>query len=279
MNQVCLNGRYFPAGDPILRADNRGYRYGDGLFETIRVHQGRFPLGDLHFERLFSGLGLLQIKLPVLVTTARLKEEILRLCRHNHCESSARVRLSVFRGHGGLYDGNPEAGYLIEAWPLEPAIPEWNENGLLIGIYPDARKSQDPFSHLKSASAQAYVMAALFSRQHHLNDCLLLNHNGDIADSTIANLFLVRNGSLVTPALTEGCVAGVMRRHLLDNCRQSGMDVQETRVSPAMLLEADEVFLSNAIKGIRWVKEAEGKTYGNRLTAEIYNRFVRTLFH
>lgn len=273
-----MNGRYVPEGDPVILSDNRAFRYGDGLFETIRVHKGQLPLGAMHFERLFSGLELLQIPLPVLVNRERFEKEILRLCRHNGCSSAARVRLTVFRGHGGLYDGNPEAGYLIEAGPLEPVSPEWNANGLQIGIYPDARKSQDGFSHLKSASALPYVMAALYARQHQLNDCLILNNKGDIADSTIANLFLVRDGGLFTPALTEGCVAGVMRRHLLESCRQSGLEVMETRVSPDMLWEADEVFLSNAIKGIRWVKEAGGKSYGNRLAAEIYTRSIRTLF-
>ena len=278
MNHVCFNGRILPADQPLFLADNRGYRYGDGLFETIRVHGGQIPLWPLHQERLLAGLELLQMKLPVHVNAGRIREEILELCRKNHCGTSARVRLSVYRGDGGLFEGNPMAGYLVEAWPLEPAPPALNSNGLVIGIYPDARKAPDRFSHLKSASAQCYAMAAIYARENQLNDCLLLNTADRIADSTIANLFLFRKGVLHTPALTEGCVAGVMRRHLLEACRQADIEVQETRVSPDMLMDADEVFLTNAIKGIRWVKETGGKSYGNGLTTAIYQRFVRTLF-
>lgn len=234
-------------------------------------------LEPLHFERLFSGLSLLKISLPPHVTPARLNKEILRLCTKNQCGQLARVRLSVSRGTGGLYEGNPPADYLIECWPLDPSANQLNENGLVIGIYPDARKSCDDFSRLKSASFQPYVMAALYAKEKQLNDCLLLNTAGNIADSTIANLFLVKAGKLFTPALTEGCIDGVMRKYLITELSKAGEKVEETSISTAMLPKADELFLTNAIKGIRWVRQFGGKLYNNERTRLIYNQTLRTI--
>lgn len=277
MNQICFNGKLLPAAEPVLTATSRGYRYGDGLFETMKVQHDQVLLESLHFERLYSGLSLLKISLPAHVTPARLKEEILRLCTKNQCGQMARVRLSVSRGTGGLYDGNPPADYIIECWPLDPSANQLNDNGLVIGVYPDVRKSCDQFSRLKSASFQPYVMGALYAKEQQLNDCLILNTAGNIADSTIANLFLVKEGRLLTPALSEGCIDGVMRRHLIAELSKAGEGVKETIITTAMLPEADEIFLTNAIKGIRWVRQFGDKQYSNERTVHIYDRFLRTI--
>lgn len=277
MNYTCFNGKILPSDQPVLHASNRGYRFGDGLFETMKILRGKILLEDLHFKRLISGLSLLKIALPSTVTADRLKDEIRTLCGKNKCDELARVRLSVSRGDGGLYDGGTKPDYVIECWPLDESANNLNENGLVIDIFPDSRKSIDKFSGLKSASFQPYVMAALFAKEQKLNDCLLLNSAGRIADSTIANLFLVKEGRISTPALSEGCVAGVMRDHLITALGGEGQLVTETTVSAEDLAVADEIFLTNVIKGIRWVSQCRDKSYTNQHAVKIYERFVKTL--
>lgn len=215
--------------------------------------------------------------MPSTVTVDRLKDEIQALCNKNKCDELARVRLSVSRGDGGLYDGGTRPDYLIECWPLDVSANNLNENGLVIDIFPDSRKSVDKFSGLKSASFQPYVMAALYAKEQKLNDCLLFNSASRIADSTNANLFLVKDGRISTPALSEGCVAGVMRDHLITALGGEGQLVAETTISSEDLAAADEVFLTNVIKGIRWVGQCGKKSYTNQLTVKIYDRFVKTL--
>ena len=278
MNYVCFNGNLQSSDGRVLPASNRGYRYGDGLFETMKLIRGNILLEQLHFNRLFAGLDLLKMKLPGMFTAERLKSDIISLCRKNKCEELARVRLSVSRGTGGLYDETGKAEYLIEAWPLDETMNRLNENGLVAGIFPGARKSCDQYSGLKSASFLTYVMAALFAKEQKWNDCFVLNTAGNIADSTIANLFIVKNGQISTPALSEGGVAGVMRKYLLTALREDGRVVTETMISPADLLDADEVFLTNAIRGIRWVGRSGDTTYSNELTVKLYERFVKTIF-
>lgn len=277
MNSICFNGKFFSADEPVLLASNRGYRYGDGLFETMKVQQGNILLADYHFERLFTGIAMLQFEMPRLFLRQRTEDEILHLCKKNKCEQLGRVRLSVFRGNGGLYDEEKALQYLIECWPLNESVSKLNENGLVIDIYSEAEKSCDKFSNLKSANFLPYSMAALYAKEKKVNDCLVLNSTGSIADSTIANLFVIKNGIIVTPGLDEGCVNGVMRRHLLKEIQNAGYDTREVTVSVNDLANADEVFLTNAINGIRWVRQFRDKLYTNIKTTEIYNRFIKTI--
>src|SRR5690606_18679385 len=101
-------------------------------------------------------------------------------------------------------------------------------------IYPDAIKHHDQFSDIKSANYLPYVMASRFAKLNHFDDALLLNTNGMVADASIANIFLLKNKKLFTPSLSQGCIAGVMRRWLIEN-----YDVVETGVSIQDLLDAD----------------------------------------
>jgi len=277
MNKVCVNGRFLSSEEPVLLAANRGYRYGDAIFETMKLFEGKILLEEFHFNRLFAGLELMKMNVSGSMTKEKLREEIQSLCRKNDCTGLARVRLSVYRGHGGLFDDPGQAGYIIEAWPLDIIANELNENGLITGIYPDGRKSRDMFSGMKTASFQIYSMAALYAKEQKWNDALVLNSSDRLADSTIANLFLIKEDRIMTPALDEGCVAGVMRAHLLQALKEGGHNVSEARLGPDDLLNADELFLSNAIRGIRWVGRIGEKKYSRDKTVHIYDRFVKTI--
>ena len=276
MNSICFNGRIVRGNEPHLLVSNRGYRYGDGLFETMKVVKGIILSEVYHFERLFGGLSLLKFTVPKLFTTEKLAEDILHLCKKNECENLARVRLSVFRGNGGLYDEDRTPGYIIECWPLNVSVNRLNENGLVIDIFPDAQKSCDKFSNLKSANFLPYSMAAQYARENKLNDSLILNTSNRIADSTVANVFIEKDGIIITPALKEGCVNGVMRRSLVEKLRAMSYELREAELTINDLQTADEVFLTNAINGIRWVRQFRDKIYTNEKTVDIYNRFITT---
>jgi branched-chain amino acid aminotransferase len=277
MDHVCFNGKIIAGNEPVFLPSNRSYRYGDGLFETIKVLNGQMMLKEFHFERLFSGLAFLHYNMPSLFTAERIEKEILALCKKNNCEKMARVRLSVSRGNGGLYDEDRNLEYLVECWTLEDSMNQLNKNGLVIDIYPDARKSSDAFSNLKSANFLPYSLAAIYAKENKLNDCLILNTKERIADSTIANVFIVKNGMIITSPLQDGCINGVMRRHLLAILPANGYKVLEQTLSVNDLESADEVFLTNAIRGIRWVGKFRDQVYTNRVSFEIYDRFLKTI--
>lgn len=268
------NGKLFQQGDNFISPDNRGFRYGDGLFETMVVMDGKIRLTTLHFERLFAGLQILKFEVPKLFTQSFLAEEVLGLCEKNKL-ANARVRLAVLRGQGGLYDAiNMQPNYVIQVWPLQEHVFSLNENGLVIDVYPDAKKQLDIFANIKSANYLPYVMAALYAKENKLNDCLILNSNGNIADASIANVFIFKSGNLCTPPLSEGCVAGVMRRFLIENAAVFGYLIKEKSITAEDLEAAEEVFLTNTTYGIRWVKQFRQKKYGNAAAQFIYKRLM-----
>lgn len=259
------NGNIKNRNEPLFTAQNRGFRYGDGLFETLKATNRNVLLAGYHFDRLFTGLRLLQMAIPESLTAASLVDQINVLCRLNDCETLARVRLAVYR------DETNRAAYVIEAEPLAPAAVEWNEKGWCIDVYPYTRKSCDTFSNLKTANYLPYVLAGMFARERGCDEALLLNSENHLCDGSKTNLFLIRENEIITPALHQGCVSGVMRRCVIDELKQAGFVVKETEVKEETLLTADEFFLTNAIQGIKWVERFRDKRYGCRQTKELHD--------
>lgn len=278
MSYLVHNGKYFSCEEKIIQADSQSYRYGDGLFETMKIIKREILLQEYHFNRLFKGLQILKYNVPKLFTPVSLAEQIKMLAQKNDCEKSARVRLSVSRGRGGLYDGDNKLDYIIECMPLTTQVNGLNENGLIIGLFEDARKSCDLFSNLKSANYLPYVMAAQYAKENKWNDCLVLNQYNRICDATIANIFWIKDGTIFTPPLSEGCVEGIMRRHLLLTTAGTENAVLEKICPVADLENADEIFLTNAMYGIRWVKQFRNKELTNSITKELYKRIINPLF-
>lgn len=269
---ISLNGKILPANEPVLTAGNRSFKWGEGLFETIKVFRGSILHSDFHFDRLFLGLKLLDIQSDDSFTRERLKDEILGLCRKNNCSELARVRLAVFR------DEEEKSAFLLEALPLPERVNQWDPGGWTIELYPHARKSGDAFSNLKTANFLPYVLAERWSRQNSLDDALVLNTENNICDSSKANLFLLKQGAWHTPALHQGCINGVIRRYLLEELKKSGYQVHQQIITENDLLEADEMFLTNSIIDIRWVKKFREKQFTNEECRSLYDRFFSTLY-
>jgi branched-chain amino acid aminotransferase len=245
----------------------------------MKLVSGRIQLAELHMERLFLSLDLLQFQRPAYFTPGWLQEQVLMLAKKNGHEKLARIRLTIFRGEGGLYDVTDHSpNHLIQTWELAPANNILNENGLVVDIYKEARKACDHFSHLKSNNYLSYAMAALWAKRQHLNDAIILNAYDRVADATIANVFVVTNGVIKTPLLTEGAVSGVMRTHLLASLRKENFPVEETSLTPADLSGASELFLTNAIYGIRWVKALGENGYTNQVSSLLHAKFIQPLF-
>jgi branched-subunit amino acid aminotransferase/4-amino-4-deoxychorismate lyase len=150
-------------------------------------------------------------------------------------------------------------------------------NSSIEEIYEAAKKSCDLLSNLKHNNYLPYVLAALTAKTQKWNDAIVLNTNGRICDTTIANIFIVKDGVVYTPSLQEGCVAGVMRRVVIQQVLKSGIDLIEKEISISELLAADEVFLTNSIYNIRWVQGIGDITFKNSLTYTIFSSLQSTI--
>lgn len=271
------NNQFFPAETPIISPTSRALRYGDGLFETMRMYRGKIINETFHVERLFSGMKLLHFKIPQLFSTKFFLHEINELLKKNGHTKNARIRLMVFRNEGELFStGESHPKYLIESWPLPETI-ELNTNGLVVNVFPDARKSQDIFSNLKSNNYLHSAMAAIYAKEHQLNDAIILNTSDRICETAIANIFIIKDFQIWTPPLSEGCVAGTMRRFLLEKKSLSKFSFGEKNLSMKEILSANEIFLTNAIHPIRWVKQIGERTYDSQKVLEIFKEVLPTL--
>jgi branched-chain amino acid aminotransferase len=278
MSYFNFNGKILAANTSTVGPENRGLRYGDGLFETIKMTNGKLLFEDDHFARLWKGLNILQFDLPKHFSPENLQEQIVALAKKNEHTANARIRLNVFRGDGGLYDViNHSPNYFIQSWQLPESNGDLNSNGLVLGIYRDTKKTYDVLSNLKHNNYLPYLMGALHAKKEKWNDAIILNSADRICDTTIANIFIIKDEIIYTPSLTEACVAGVMRNYIIRNSKTTGFELIEKALTIEDVLQADEVFTTNTIRNIQWVQSINDKTYTNTIIKKICTALLPAL--
>lgn len=264
---ILHNDEFVIINHPILTASNRGFKYGDGLFETMRMSDGKLQFAELHADRLRAGMKALKIDGSTLLDEYFLKQKTAELCKKNKLKDNVRFRLSVYRAGDGLYTPNSnKSGYVLESSSLEEDNYELNKKGLIIDVFDEITKPVNSLSNYKTSNSLLYVMAGLYKKQHRLDDVFILNQNGFLCESISSNIFVVYEKKIYTPALSEGCVAGVMRKVVMDMAKAHDIAVIEAQINPEILKAAEEVFITNAISGIRWVMGYGRKRYFNEIT-------------
>lgn len=266
---IYNNGEFTLEEDIGIQPNNRSFRYGDGLFETMRMVNCKIPLFPFHFERLTKGMETLEMERPN--NFKRDLNEIIQNLANLNGAKSAKVRLMVYRKGGGLYEpNNNESSIFLECIPVNieysNELFSLNETGLNIGLYKEIPKTASIISPYKTNNCLPYIMAALYKKRNNFDECLLQNQYGRIADAIYSNVFIVKSDikrksqkqiKLITPSLEEGGVGGVMRRLILEIAREQNIVCEERSIDLQELMnlnESDEVFLTNAFRGIQWVK-------------------------
>jgi branched-subunit amino acid aminotransferase/4-amino-4-deoxychorismate lyase len=266
LNYININGKITPAEEGHLPVDNGAFRYGYGLFETMLVRAGEIRLKDYHWDRLFEGAEQLYFEQPDEMSPEWLEAQVLQTVYQNELEDLCRVRLQLFAGGGGLYSAeSSHPGFIIECFPLDSDTLKLNERGLVTGMAIGVGKCIDTLKNLKTCNALIYAIAAKQAQENNWNDAFICNENSRVIESTIANIFWIKDSVVYTPPLADGCVAGVMRRYIMEQ-----IEVKEKSFTVHELTEADEVFLTNAIRGIRWVKNFAEYHYLKSQTQTIY---------
>jgi branched-chain amino acid aminotransferase len=260
---VWHNGDFMRTDQPVVTAENRAFLYGDGFFETIHAYGTEAKHLNYHVARIAKSTQLLRMQLPPFFNLDFVSKEIARLLNKNRIFGSARVRLSFYRNQGGLYAPRDNSlGLMMVASPLPEDFYPLNVKGLVVDLYTDIRKPINSLSSLKSCNAMLYVMAGLNKQQLGVDDCLLINDQNRITEAISSNLFLVLGGEIITPSLSEGCVAGTMRQVVIDLAKKNGYNVNvDATIEPQQLLDAEELFLTNAVSGIKWIVGLRQKRY------------------
>jgi branched-chain amino acid aminotransferase len=270
MEYILHNDEFVPADQPILTAHNRGFRYGDGLFESMRMCNGKLKFAEQHADRLKAGMKALKIEGGNLLDEYFLRQKTTELCRKNKFKENVRFRLSVYRAGEGLYTpANNKSGYVLEASALTENNYELNKKGLIVDVYDELTKHIDKLANYKTSNSLLYVMAGLYKKQHRLDEAFILNQNGFLCESISSNVFVVYNQQIYTPALSEGCITGVMRGVVMNIAKMNSISMVEAQINPEVLKEADEVFVTNAVGGVRWVMGYGRKRYFNEVAKEL----------
>lgn len=277
---ILLNDAFFSANEAVIKSNNRAFRFGDGLFESMRLANGKLLFAEYHADRLAFGMIALKMDNHKLIDAYFLKQKAAELQKKNKFQSNIRFRICIFREGMGLYapDTN-KTGYLMEAAPLESSSFELNKKGIIIKLFDEIAKPINKFSNFKTSNALLYVMAGLFEKQQKIDEAILINQNGYLCETTASNIFVVYQNAIYTPALCQGCVNGIMRNVVIHLCKLNNISVTKVQITPQILELAEEVFLTNAISGIRRVMGFERKRYFNEVSkklTELLNNYIIT---
>ena len=267
---ICHNGNLLESDSFI----NRAMLFGDGFFESMRIHENKILLEEYHLQRIKLSCELLQLNCTN-DFLQKLKSNIHHTISTNNLIEHARVRVSIYRGGGGLYAStSDEINYLITVNELDNFY-QFPEQGLSIGFYHEQVKAAGKYSCIKSLSSQLYVMASIFAQQNNLDEVAILNHQRNCIEGNTSNLFTISNNIIYTSPVSDGCVDGVFRNFLISFLQKNKYDLKIQPVSQQDLLDADEIFFCNAVRGIRWVKNFGNKTYSNQITQSIFNLMIQ----
>ena len=262
MNKYILHNQDLLSREEFtLQIDNRSFLYSDGFFETIKVMNFKCFNFSYHYKRIENSCNL--FKLDFNISETNLNNLLEKLAEENNV-IGGRIRVVFFRDSGGKYlPLNNSSSFVAEIESGENNF-SFNENGLEIGLYTRIKKGINQLSNCKSTSATISVFASMYAKENNLDDCLIINSNNNIIQSSNSNLFIVKDDSIITPSILDACVLGTMRGFIVQN-----FEVQEKSITEQELLVADELFLTNAIQGVRWVEKLMGKKYQSHKIAKL----------
>ena len=255
--------------------ENRGYKYGDALFETIKVVQGKILFWEDHYFRLMASMRILRMEIPMNFTMEFLESEILKTIEANNLsKSNGRIRFNVHRSEGGKYLPKTNViAYNIVSEKLDSSLYSINQDSYVVDLFKDFFVAPGLLSTLKTNNKILNVLASIYAKENQFDTCLLLNTNKNIVEALHGNLFVVKDQSIKTPPLEDGCLKGIMRKQVIDIINAlDDFEIIEASISPFELQQADELFLTNVIMGIQPISNYRKKNFQTRVSEIIIDQ-------
>ncbi len=275
IKSVNFNGNIIPESENYLNHENRGLRYGDSLFEAIRVSSDKIFFWEDHYLRLMASMRILRMEIPMSFTMEFLEAEILKTVTSNGLSNStARIRLTVFRNNGGLYlPETNEVSFCIEANVLPSPFYVLEEGDYEVELFKDFYVNADMMSTLKTNNKIINVVGSVFAKENDYDNCILLNQKKQVVEFLNGNIFLVKGSSITTPPLQDGCLNGILRKKLIEILEKlENYELKEASISPFDLQKADEFFLTNSIIGIRSITKYRKKEFTNVVAKDLIGK-------
>ena len=271
---INFNGKLLE-NNTILSTQNRGYAYGDALFETLKVISGKILFWEDHYFRLMASMRIMRMEIPMNFTMEFLEDQIHKTLEANQqSKKSSRVKLQVHRNEGGLYTPSTnDISFVISVKLATENFYLLNENPYEVDLFKDYYVSPSLLSTLKTNNKALNVVGSIYAKENGLNNCLLLNTNKNVVEALNGNVFLVKGNTIKTAPLSDGCLKGVMRTQLINIIELiPEYELVEDSISPFEIQKADEMFITNVITGIQPVTKYRKKVYDNEVSKKLLQK-------
>ncbi len=271
---INLNGKLVPESQAGISPTNRGLYYGDAVFETLRISSGKILFWEDHYFRLMSSMRIMRMEIPMHFTMEKLQEEILKTTSDFPTSQAVKARCTVYRNEGGLYSPlNNSVSFLITCEALETPFYLYNTSPYEIELFKDHYINSGLLSTIKSNNKIINVLGSIYAKENGYDNCLILNENKMVVEALNGNVFLVSGKTIKTPPITDGCLRGVIRKQLLDMAKQlPDYTFEEASVSPFELQKADEIFITNVVKGIQPVTKYRKKEFKTEISKDLITK-------
>jgi branched-chain amino acid aminotransferase len=267
---INCNGTIVSQEENIL-TQNRAFLYGDAVFETVKIVNSKILFLEDHYFRLMASMRVVRMEIPMNFTMEYLEEQILSVVNANEISDSARARITVYRNDGGYYlPKNNSVSFLVHALALDNVKYLFSSAPYEVDLYKDFYITKQLLSSIKTTNKMINITASIFADENSLDNCLLLNDSKNVVEAIQGNVFMLLGNKLVTPPVSEGCLNGIMRKQILQLAKKiENIEVVEEIISPFDLQKADEIFITNVIKGIQPITKYRKKEYTVKLAEKL----------
>ena len=267
---INFNGKILDESDQL--SNNRGFLYGDAVFETLKIVNNKILFWEDHYFRLMSSMRIIRLDIPETYTPEFLKENIIKIHQKKSLTGNSRVRITVFRYSSGKY--RPESNtssFIISSEEVRESNYILNNGDYKVDLFKDFYLDNQLISSIKSNNKIINVVASIYSNENGLKNCILLNKDKMVVEFINSNIFTVNQGKIYTPKLSSGCLNGVMRKNLINILKLNSFEVFEEDISTFDLTKSDEIFGTNIIQGLFSVTNYRNKNYSNSISLKILN--------
>ena len=264
---INFNSELVSSNQQIFTANNRGFKYGDGIFETLKIVDFKLVFFEDHYFRLMASMRMIRMEIPSNFTLEFLRDEIIKTAKANNLDDSARIRFSVFRKDGGLYTPNSnKIDFVIEAQKLVMN----SYDNYKVDLFKDYYLSSGLLSTIKTTNRMLNVVASIYADENELDTCLLTNQKKNVVEAIHGNVFLVFDTTLVTPPISEGCIKGIVRKKIIEIAKKHPeFTIEEREVSPFEITKADELFITNSIIDVQSVSQYRKKKFAKTIANKV----------
>lgn len=270
---INYNSEIVSDSDKIFNANNRALKYGDALFETIKAVNLDIQFLEDHYFRLMASMRMLRMEIPMNFTMEFFENELRKTVDASDLKD-ARLRITVFRKDGGLYNpASNQIDFIIEASTLKSEI----KKTYTVDLFKDYFIYSGLLSTVKTTNKLTNVLASIYASENNFDNCVLLNEKKHIVEAINGNIFLVKGTTIKTPSIGEGCVKGIIRKKIIEILSEhKEYTIEEAEISPFEIQKADEVFITNAIVGIQPVTSYRKSNFKATIAQELTEK-LKTL--